>query len=102
MEGVDGLSGHATFRLIGTPTEGLVPTLEIPSAATTLRETVDLSPGTDVPPFSKHLILNGRGQLYSTELSLSLPCKLKPESDVHPRRVLLYHEISNREFNRVT
>lgn len=67
MDGVDGPSGHATSRLIGTSTEVLVPTLEIPSAVTTCRETVDPSPGTDVRPFSKHLILNGRGQLYSTE-----------------------------------
>lgn len=102
VDGVDGLSGHATSRLIGTSTEGLVPKLEIPSAVTACRETVDPSPGTDVRPFSKHLILNGRGQLYSTELSLSLPCKLKPENGVHPRRMVLYHEMSNREFKRLT
>lgn len=95
VEGVDGPSGHATSRLIGTSTEGLVPTLEIPSAVTTCRETVDPSPGTDVRLFSKHLVLNGRGQLFSTELSLSLSCKLKPESAVHRRRMVLYHELSN-------
>lgn len=102
MDGVDGPSGHATSKLFGTSTEVLVSTLEIPSAVTTCRETVDPSSGTDVRPFSKHLILNGRGQLYSTELSLSSPCKLKPESDVHPRRMVLYHEMSNREFYRLT
>ena len=67
VDSVDGPSGHATSRLIGTSTEVLIPTLEIPFAVTTCRETVDPSPGTDVRPFSKHLIPNGRGQLYSTE-----------------------------------